>query len=541
MKEKNVIVLIAVLSLLGTFFLVYGAQGNYLAVIGASVFDGWATQATTSASLAIAGAEEISVLVSDSGNASFASDTVPLVVHTITNLTSGWQINISLKGQHYPSGQNYPLAWTEPEPNTTQAGTTKFEYFEVKVNQSVPNSSYRIFFNLSQLRLGDLPPDNVSLFTYNDTSTVLENLTNTSIGWENLTTEVINGTNDPAQFFGIAPHFSKFLIGQRGPATPGAEPEAPGGGGQTGTPSGPSGGGGGGGAPRKVTAIEKESQEEELPPEPVHISGDYFDVQLVIPKKYHELLAGDELIAELSIINIKKIGVIGVEIEYTIEDRSGKVIWNWIEQKSVENEITFVQKVNLPAEMAPGYYMFFARVRFKDDTALAGYPFKVIVPERVPGAFAFLEGAWVPILFFLVLIALIVLVISLIHDRDKVILALKGHQLSELTRQQDFLNEQRAVIQKKSDANPQLLRTEVHQKVSALKNVHQMQLNEMRRLKAKDDTQQMEQKLMEWKKKGYNTLGLEHRLKGLTDAEIQQLLKKMKKKYGATEEYKNKA
>ena len=366
MKEKNVIVLIAVLSLLGTFFLVYGAQGNYLAVIGASVFDGWATQATTSLSLTIG--REQSFDVSSSGVVTFTDISFNDMLSSLTslsNLTTGWQVNVS-------AYVDYPVKWDEPEPNSTQAGATKFEYFEVKVNQTVPSSSYMITFNITQANLGSVVPDNVSLLMYNDTSTL----------WVNLTTVVVNGVSDPALFYGITPHFSKFLIGQKVPGAGGGGGDVGGGApGQTGTPAG----GGGGGVVAKPAEKEKEPDvEEELPPKPIHIPGNYFDVNAKIPERYRELQPGDKLVAEIKILNMQRLGPMSVEVEYAIED-DGKVLWNEIETKVVENEITFIKEVELP-KLAVGSYMFMVRVTFEGDVALAGYPFNVAEPERVPAA-----------------------------------------------------------------------------------------------------------------------------------------------------------
>ena len=115
MKEKNVILLGILFSLLGSFFLIYGDNGNYLDVIGRSIFDGWATQSTTGVSITVF-AQQLDIPVPDNGvvvvNLSSDGDTG---ITKIANLTAGLAVNISIYGDSYPS------AWTEAEPNATHA------------------------------------------------------------------------------------------------------------------------------------------------------------------------------------------------------------------------------------------------------------------------------------------------------------------------------------------------------------------------------------------------------------------------------------
>ena len=399
MKEKNVILLGILFSLLGSFFLIYGDNGNYLDVIGRSIFDGWATQSTTGVSITVF-AQQLDIPVPDNGvvvvNLSSDGDTG---ITKIANLTAGLAVNISIYGDSYPS------VWTEAEPNATQAGSNKIEYIEIVVNASTNQSDgYEVHFNITQAQLGDIAPDNISLYIYNDTSAA----------WQNLTTRVINGTTDPAQFFSIIPHFSKFLIAEKpvqnvgGGADTGGTPI------QTGTP------GGGGGAPKKITAIEKEPNDvEEEVPEPIHIPGNYFDVSVEIPQRYRELQPGDEVVAEITILNIKRFGPINAEIEYAIEDSAGKVLWSQIETKMIENEITFIKEVDLPLDIKSGFNMFIVRVKFKEDVALAGYPFKVISPlaERAPTALRDI-GNEVYIAFFFIVGSVMLYIILLMRKKS---------------------------------------------------------------------------------------------------------------------------
>lgn len=130
-----------------------------------------------------------------------------------------------------------------------------------------------------------------------------------------------------------------------------------------------SGGGGAGNAVEKIPALELK---------PIKKPGRLFDVTLTIPDRYRELLSGEEIIGEVQIINMKSIGLVDVVVEYTIQDINEKVLYKEIETKSIEHEIDYVKKIQIPKEILPGTYLLLANVRYKDDLAISGYPFKIL-------------------------------------------------------------------------------------------------------------------------------------------------------------------
>lgn len=131
-------------------------------------------------------------------------------------------------------------------------------------------------------------------------------------------------------------------------------------------------GGGGGGTSRKI----EKAKVKEL--KPFKRPGRLFDVTLTIPDKYRELLSGEEIISQVQIINMKSIGLVDVVIEYTIQDINEKVLYKEIETKSIEHEIDYVKKIEIPKEIPLGTYLLLANVRYNDDLAISGYPFKIL-------------------------------------------------------------------------------------------------------------------------------------------------------------------
>ncbi len=102
-----------------------------------------------------------------------------------------------------------------------------------------------------------------------------------------------------------------------------------------------------------------------------------FDVLLTIPEKYKELLAGEEIIGEIKIINMKYMGMVDVQVEYAIQDVNENVLYKEFETKSIEHEIIYVKKIEIPKTIPKDTYLFLVTVKYKDDLALSGYPFKI--------------------------------------------------------------------------------------------------------------------------------------------------------------------
>ena len=154
------------------------------------------------------------------------------------------------------------------------------------------------------------------------------------------------------------------------------------------------------------------------PPKPVKIRGDLFDVSLSIPEKYRELSRGDKLLAEINIINLNKIGLVSINIEYTIETLEKEVIYKEYETKVIENDISYIKEIEHPLDLNPGYYMLFARIKYKQDIALAGYPFKIKEKE----IFEEPESISIYIITALILLAIIAfLVVKLKKIKGKAI------------------------------------------------------------------------------------------------------------------------
>lgn len=137
----------------------------------------------------------------------------------------------------------------------------------------------------------------------------------------------------------------------------------------------------------------------------IHKEGKFFDVDLLIPEKYSELFAGEELTTEITITNLKRIGLVDVNIEYYIEDINKNIVYKEIETKAVENVKTYVKQIEIPTDISPGNYMLYVQVTYKNDVSIIGRPITIIKKPFI------LKGYYI-----VIALILIIFIISILYE-----------------------------------------------------------------------------------------------------------------------------
>ncbi|MDO8511262.1 MAG: hypothetical protein Q7S55_03790 [Nanoarchaeota archaeon] len=395
MKRNGSILLLIVLAVLvsSAFFLL----SVFFPTIHNAI-QGGATSEITTLSLTIVVAETESI-VPPSGNLTPSDPTIKERVTEITDLVQGWAVNITTYGEGFPG------VWSEAQPNSSQAGNNTIEYFEVDINASTAGGSYNIYFNVTQSDLAGVHPTNISLFVFNTT-------------WQNLSTTVVNGSGDPAEFYGLTTHFSKFLIAEKPAVVVEEEEEEEESAGGSAASSGSGGGGSSSGSKKSTEETPEDNKPKEKILQPIHKPGILFDVSLVIPENYRKILPGEIILGEIKLINIKNIGLVPVQIEYLLQDVDGNILLQIYETKVIENEITYIKEIKLPTDLNPGEYMFLIKVNYGEDMALAGYPFEVIdeeEPSALAGLAAFLTNKKIFTMALPIMLGLVVLIVLILH------------------------------------------------------------------------------------------------------------------------------
>lgn len=281
----------------------------------------------------------------------------------------------------------------------------------------------------------------------------------------------------------------------------------------------------------------------------------FYDANLDIPPKYSTINAGGQLVAQVKIFDLtwggitQGLGANSVDIDYEVYDLRGNVISSQSENLVVDKQVLINKNVDFPKEMEKGEYVFAVIIRYKSSIGTSSQLFKINGEVSKNGAFfkgtgvdsdfALLVG--LVLIFFLVIIGVFVYII---HGRDKMLVELQRYNSNDFTRRKEFiLEQQKALLRKRKNNKPNFekeIKNEVSKKLESLKKHYAKRKSEAEKAAKKGDKIQMKKMLESWKKKGYNTSGMEYKLKGLSNKEMKEVLSSWKNKYGgAGEEYKN--
>lgn len=273
----------------------------------------------------------------------------------------------------------------------------------------------------------------------------------------------------------------------------------------------------------------------------------FFDALVTLPPQSSDLPPGGKLPAQIKIFDLVSSGEEGlgpsvVDVDYFVYAGDGNIVHTESERLSVERQTQISKTVAFPEHMKEGTYVFSVVVHYKSSVGTSSAPFRISL-SRESSSSPLLSGFDSP--FFLVLasvfaffVVLVILFVYLIHDRDRFIIDLRKFHVSEMETHHHFLTAQADIIHEKKKTHRSELAAQIREKIRLLKDKHQQQIREMKHLRERGDIRKMGKKLAAWKRAGYNTLGLEYRLKGVNTQDLKNIVAKLKKKYNVTEEYK---
>ena len=142
-----------------------------------------------------------------------------------------------------------------------------------------------------------------------------------------------------------------------------------------------------------------------------------FDVTLVIPKAFLQVVPGGDVIANIRLFGVQQIGKVDVDLEYLITDSDGNLIVSDTETIEVDKEVNFVKSLHIPIETEKGDYLFYVRATYEGEVASASEWFKV----RPKTAFEKILPPFVIIIIILIIIFIIILLSIRLWDELQII------------------------------------------------------------------------------------------------------------------------
>lgn len=107
-----------------------------------------------------------------------------------------------------------------------------------------------------------------------------------------------------------------------------------------------------------------------------------FDAKIDIPSGYKEVKAGDDLKAQITLLNVGPPRKVDVTTTYIIKDKSGNAVYESSETFAVEKQSSFVKAFKVPKNLPAGDYLAIIEVRYENSFAVSSELFKVLPKEE---------------------------------------------------------------------------------------------------------------------------------------------------------------
>ena len=107
-----------------------------------------------------------------------------------------------------------------------------------------------------------------------------------------------------------------------------------------------------------------------------------FDVKLDIPSAYKKIGAGEELKAQITLLNIGPARKVDVTATYIIKNKLGGIVHESSETFAVESQLSFVKSFKLSESLPTGDYLIVVEVRYQDSFAVSSEIFSVVSKEE---------------------------------------------------------------------------------------------------------------------------------------------------------------
>jgi uncharacterized protein (UPF0335 family) len=232
-----------------------------------------------------------------------------------------------------------------------------------------------------------------------------------------------------------------------------------------------------------------------------------FDTNLEISAKRREIPLGGYSTTDVTLFNLKKIGLTNVKMHYLIKDIKGNTILTESETVVVETRATFTKTIDVPENLNLGDYVFVAESRYGSSVGTSTFLFKITEPAAKSqpllnlGRFCKSNYCWAGLILLIIstlaLITYSYFYIRLFFQRK---LRQDAEEATPMVSEEEPFKKQRPVKIKRAT----LVKGKSQPKKA--KKAKKTSKKDLEREKLKEE-------IKEWRAKGYDTKVLEEELK----------------------------
>ncbi len=223
-----------------------------------------------------------------------------------------------------------------------------------------------------------------------------------------------------------------------------------------------------------------------------------------------------------------------IKVVYSIKDFNDELILSDETDLTVEGSKEVKKIIDIPETMAYGNYVFVTTINYNDVESIEGYLF-AITPKQT-GFKTFSDYFNFFVISILILIVVIVaLFFYFIKTRDALLIQLKKQQSQELRRNLKLITDSQKALKKikpvkdkeKKIKKIEKIKKKVYEHVKKKQKKQEVELKKLKkRGKKKSD---IEEKLSQWKKQGYNMFETEKEIKKASGGVINKQINEWKK------------
>ncbi len=107
-----------------------------------------------------------------------------------------------------------------------------------------------------------------------------------------------------------------------------------------------------------------------------------FDVDVKIPERFKEVVAGESIFANITIQNLEKFALTNVRIDYMVINDEGKITVSEQETISLGNQVNFIKEMKIPKKAKSGEYIFYVKISYEDKVRSESEIFRITKIER---------------------------------------------------------------------------------------------------------------------------------------------------------------
>src|SRR3989344_2403165 len=109
-----------------------------------------------------------------------------------------------------------------------------------------------------------------------------------------------------------------------------------------------------------------------------------FDAKIFIPNSYKEIAPGEDIRAQITLINVGPSRKVDITTTYVIKDNKGNVVYESSETFAVDKQSSFTKSFKIPENLQPGKYIAVVEVRYENSFAVSSELFSVVQKGTSP-------------------------------------------------------------------------------------------------------------------------------------------------------------